>query len=300
MIHIVLPPSFRPPSCPFVQRTTGVIKCLTSLGEPMLLHATEDRFDTKPGDLIFWTFPGYIRPVLKPKVLHIECGVGYDFPPITGVYRVYETEAWRHFCLGKNNEPLDRRRNSWVIPWAFDSSDWPLGNGAEEYITYLGRLDADKGLGDICDIARENPSIRFMIGSTDHKCGLDIFDPPSNVNFIGHVLSGDRARFLGNALCHLAPTQYVEPLGGTVIEAQLCGTPVITSNFGGFTETVLEGETGFRCNSTNEMSLAISKLHFNRRTIREKTIVRYGIEFITPTWQKALHQMRQLATESRI
>ena len=36
------------------------------------------------------------------------------------------------------------------------------------------------------------------------------------------------------------------------VEAQLCGTPAITTNFGVFSETVRHGGTGFRCSTLQD------------------------------------------------
>jgi glycosyltransferase involved in cell wall biosynthesis len=45
----------------------------------------------------------------------------------------------------------------------------------------------------------------------------------------------------------MAPTHYLEPFGNIVAEAQFCGTPVITTDWGGFVDSVVPGVTGFRC-----------------------------------------------------
>ena len=45
----------------------------------------------------------------------------------------------------------------------------------------------------------------------------------------------------------MAPTHYIEPFGNIVAEAQFCGTPVLTTDWGGYVDSVLPGVTGFRC-----------------------------------------------------
>ncbi len=44
----------------------------------------------------------------------------------------------------------------------------------------------------------------------------------------------ERLALLGNAKSVLMPTYYLEPFGGVHVEAQLCDTPVITTDWSAF------------------------------------------------------------------
>lgn len=299
MIHVVLPPAYRPVSCPFVQRTANLLRVLDILGEPYSTHGNE-AWGWIEGDLVFYTYPpepGYAPRVEGATCTEIECGVGYDGAP-WGPLRVYESEIWRHYCFGKYNEPLHRRRNSWVIPWAFDRDAWPLGSGAGKYVSFLGRLMPDKGISALITVARKLPDMSVKVASTDAVNGLWIRNepPPANVEFVGPLLGTARAQFLCDATVHLCPTEFVESLCGSAIEAMLCGTPVVTSNYGGFVETVEEGVTGFRCASVGEMVEAIKRAgEIDRARCRTLTQQKFSIEAAIPRWRKALAQIRALS-----
>jgi glycosyltransferase involved in cell wall biosynthesis len=68
------------------------------------------------------------------------------------------------------------------------------------------------------------------------------------VEFIGSVTDiKEKSDIISKAKASILATYYIEPFGNVNIESQLCGTPVITTDWGSFSETVLPGITGYRC-----------------------------------------------------
>ena len=70
------------------------------------------------------------------------------------------------------------------------------------------------------------------------------------------VITAVCGRAMGNQNASFVPTLYGEPFGGVNVEAMFCGTPAITTDFGGFTETVQHGKTGFRCHTMDHFMYA--------------------------------------------
>ena len=85
----------------------------------------------------------------------------------------------------------------------------------------------------------------------------------------------------------LMPTIYPEPFGYVAIESQMCGTPVITTDWGAFPETVIHGKTGFRCRTQADFLEAIRKAtSLDRHFIRQSAIGRFSMEKIAPIYEK--------------
>ena len=65
----------------------------------------------------------------------------------------------------------------------------------------------------------------------------------------------------------LSPTRYIEPLGAVALEAMASGCPVISTDWGGFTDTVVhadsdgKGGTGWRCSTFEEFLWAVRNVH---------------------------------------
>ena len=109
----------------------------------------------------------------------------------------------------------------------------------------------------------------------------------ANVQHIGVVDAKQRAALMGKAMAVLAPTYYIEPFGGVAVEAQLCGTPVITTDWGAFSETVEHGVTGFRCRTFDDMLFALSAVQsLKPQTIRRIAAARYSMNRVVGMYEE--------------
>jgi glycosyltransferase involved in cell wall biosynthesis len=80
-----------------------------------------------------------------------------------------------------------------------------------------------------------------------------------------------------------------------VIEAQTCGTPTITTDWGAFTETNINGVTGYRCHTLADfMKAAEDVKDLDRDFIRKQAIEKYSLKAIAPKYQDYFEKLLTL------
>lgn len=219
----------------------------------------------KKGDLILHPF-GKVHSVLKdifPDCSHIETGIGYNETWLD--FRIFESSAWMHWHLGKENNAHGKNYN-WVVPNYYDLDDWDICLNPEDYVVFLGRITELKGMPTLIEIANHMPEQKFIIcGQGEANSWLQKVKH-GNVKYMPPISGRTRSELLGKAKCAIMPTVFIEPFAGAGVEAQLCGTPLVAINYGAFMETIIQGVTGFRCNTLGDWISAIRKVHTLDRT----------------------------------
>ena len=222
-----------------------------------------------------------------PDLMTVEYSIGYvgSFSK----YKVFESHAWRHVTQGIQNNAEGSLMTDAVIPYFFDPAEFPFRVEKEPFILYVGRLTPRKGLVIACQAAEAAGVKLKVIGHGDE--GL----VTNGAEYLGALDNKERNEWMSRASALIAPTMYVEPFGAVVAEAQLCGTPVITTDFGGFIETVEDGKTGFRCSYLGEFVRAIKRVgYLDPLYIRERAERLYSLAAVAPQYQKYFDRLSLL------
>lgn len=145
-----------------------------------------------------------------------------------------------------------------------------------KYLAFLGRICPEKGPDMAIEIARKS-GIELRIAAKVDRADEQYFEqairPMLNdplIHFVGEISDRDKDEFLGNALALLAPVNWPEPFGISMIEALACGTPVIACPRGSIPEVIDDSESGFIVRTVDEAVGAIKNIrHLSRKTCRQ-------------------------------
>jgi glycosyltransferase involved in cell wall biosynthesis len=113
----------------------------------------------------------------------------------------------------------------------------------EGYFLIGGRLAPYKRVDIVIKAFKKNNKILKIFGDGVDRARLEkIAAGHKNIEFLGRVDDGEKARLYSHCLAFLNPQE--EDFGITVIEAMASGRPVIAFGRGGAKETVLDKKTG--------------------------------------------------------
>ncbi len=121
------------------------------------------------------------------------------------------------------------------------------------------------------------------------------FTIKGDVEYVGTVGLKERAELMSKARGVFVETQYIGPFEGVHAEAMLSGTPVLTTDWGVFCETVINGLNGFRTRSFGETLWAAKecqKLDSNK--IREIAINRFSLDVVRYRYQEYFENLINL------
>jgi glycosyltransferase involved in cell wall biosynthesis len=239
--------------------------------------------------------------------LTINCEPFVGYYGVFTKYRVFETYT-HQACVygmtaGVNGSPNGNYYDA-VIPNYYDLEDFPYQAIKGDYLLFIGRLIGRKGLNTVLAIQRATglPLRIAGQGVKTFHLGISITTDEGLVIPIGNGITyegvvgvKERAELMGNARCVLVPTDYMEPFGGVAVEAQLCGTPVVTTDFAAFSETVKHGVSGYRCHTLDHWVWAVNNVHkLSPSVIRRCASHNYSAQRVMHMYDEYFHMLYDL------
>ena len=206
----------------------------------------------RPDDFLLVMQGVYQKPVADKVGLWLTCEPGIGYRGSFAKYRAFESAYLQNFTYGSEH-PKQSINGNWydrVISNYFDAKDFPFREEKEDWFLFIGRMIPRKGVWAAIKATQAIGAKLVLAGQTSPE--LDVSKLPPHCEFIGYVEPEQRAELMGRAKAVFVPTLYLEAFGGVNVEAQLTGTPAITTNFSVFPETVVDGTTGFRCNTLDD------------------------------------------------
>ena len=257
------------------------------LFEQRLIIALRERL--QPQDIICHPF-GHAHQQLMaefPGHQHVETGIGYP-TLMPDSFRIFESYAWMHYHQGKENR--NGKNYEWVVPNYYDLNDWEPRYEPGQYLAFLGRITPLKGIDTIKAIADHSPWPIVLHGQGDPSPWTH-----PNIEYRGPISGIARSEFLRNARALLAPTVFTEPFCGMAVEAMLCGTPVVSVNYGAMTETVTEGVMGYKCHTLQDWIDGINNVgNLDRRIIASIARNQWSLEACGRRYDKIFRQLNDL------
>jgi glycosyltransferase involved in cell wall biosynthesis len=212
--------------------------------------------------------------------------------------RIYEFFPWTWFAAISERQrelevPLPRMA---VIHHGLDHRRYLGPTSAGDAVCFIGRLSEVKGPHLAIDVA-EAAGVPIWVAGRVHQ---DDEDPAfaareilprlerPHVRYLGPIGMEEKRALFCQARALLMPLRWEEPFGLVMLEAMLCGCPVIAFPRGSAPELVEEGVTGFLVDDERAMVEAVQGrlAGFDRERCRQVAAERFGRDAMVLAYER--------------
>jgi glycosyltransferase involved in cell wall biosynthesis len=192
-----------------------------------------------------------------------------------------------------------------VVHNPIDTSEWPFSERKDDFLLWMGRMSPDKGPHRAITAARAAGARLLLAGPV--QPGQEAFfaeevEPQlgrDGIEYIGEADAERKRELYVNARGLLMPIRWPEPFGLVMVEAMVCGTPVIAFPEGSAPEVVKDGETGFVVADEDAMAAAIERLgEIDPRACRDSCEARFGVPAVVAAYEEVYRSAMGLAVRA--
>jgi glycosyltransferase involved in cell wall biosynthesis len=164
-----------------------------------------------------------------------------------------------------------------------DVAQFPFEAAPGDALVAFGRIHPDKGTAEAIEIARRAGRRLLICGPVhDERYHAERVLPQVDgdaVRYLGNVGPAERARILGGAAALVHPIGFAEPFGLSVVEAMMCGTPVLAFPKGSMPEVVDVGVTGYLAPDVAAAADVLPEVvRLDRHRVRARAVERFSAE----------------------
>ena len=211
----------------------------------------------------------YSRLIKTPMVTTIH---GFSSQKIIPVYKKYNNTSY--YVSISNSDRSPELSYTATVYNGIDTREFSFNSESDNYLLFFSRIHPEKGVAEAIEIAKKSNRKLIISGLIQDQ---EYFDSRVNphidgqeIIYVGNSGPVDRNKLLGSAFALLHPISFEEPFGLSVVEAMVCGTPVIAFNRGSMSELIVNGKTGFLVNNVEEAVEAVNSVEFiDRRACTE-------------------------------
>lgn len=258
-----------------------------------------------------------IKPVIYGSFAARSCGIKKVYPMVTGLGRVYASDSLKTKLVRQVSKMLYQRAfkgcNKVIFQNPDDVKEFVAGNYLPEskcevvngsgvnmerfyrsdipekpVFLMVSRIIKEKGVLDFAAAARivkkKVPEARFIVlGGYDSSIGAlkeeDIreYIEDGSIELPGEVK--DPVSFYGQSSVFVLPSYYREGLPRTILEGMSCGRPIITTDWTGCREPIVDGVNGYLVPVKEPEILAekMYQLAIDRKKVLEMSDAAYQI-----------------------
>lgn len=144
-----------------------------------------------------------------------------------------------------------------------------------KWVSFVGRVSAEKGIYEFIEAARLNPEIPFRVAGNLDENFVMPEDLPHNIEFVGFKKGADLDKFYIDSRIIVVPSKWYEGFPNVIVRGMLHYKPIITCNVGAMQSIIDNDKNGLLIppGDSQALSEAVNKFYSDKAKCIE-----YGLD----------------------